>query len=159
MFSLWLISCTSWLRADLTWSDPVGQRLNMNALPQLWEAFEAFKSIDPTWTMHLFYRLSGVIGGSYQSWDSGGWADLPLGEAMQELPGTTVIWQPADVDLIAPCQLQPSEPGTFATAGYVDAPGSAVDRKRHSRRKCERGSSRTLRETCQQVQFMRSALQ
>lgn len=45
---------------------------------------------------------------------------------MLELLGKTVSEQSVGVYQLVQSQLKPSELGTFATAGYADAPGSAV---------------------------------
>lgn len=119
------------------------------------ELFGAFKSVNPTRTVHLACLLGRVFGDSYQLQSQPGRGGPLLGGVTWRQQGRRASWRQEDVSLIHPCQPQSEELGAHVCAGV---PGRAAAKKKNTVERNVRSALReTLRVTCQQIKFIRSA--
>lgn len=94
------------------------------------ELFRAFKSVNPTRTVHLACLLGRVFRDSYQLQSLAGGGGPLLGDAKWRQQGRNESWRHDDVSLIHPCQPQPAELGTPRVHVCAGVPGRAAAKKR-----------------------------
>lgn len=94
------------------------------------ELFRAFKSVNPTRTVHLACLLGRVFRDSYQLQSQAGGGGPLLGEVKERQQGRNESWRQDDVSLIRPCQPQPAELGASRAHVCAGAPGHAVAKRK-----------------------------
>lgn len=94
------------------------------------ELFRAFKSLNPTRTVHLACLLGKVFRDSYQLQSQAGGGSPLLDEVKWRQQGRNASWRQDDVSLIHPCQPQPAEFGALRAHVCAGAPGRAAAKKR-----------------------------
>lgn len=94
------------------------------------ELFRAFKSLNPTRTVHFACLLGSVFRDSHQLQSLAGGGGPLLGEVKWRPLGRSESWRQDGVSLIRPCQPQPAELGAPRSHVCAGAPGRAVAKKR-----------------------------
>lgn len=123
------------------------------------ELFGAFKSVNPTRTVHSACLLGRAFGNSYQLQSQAEGGGPLLGEVKRRQQGRNESWRQEDVSLIHPRQPQPAELGAPRAHACAGGPGRAVAKKKKItvERNVRQALRETLRATCQQIKFIRSA--
>lgn len=122
------IRCAVCLIANITSQNLGCTGLKWSVL--LLELFRAFKSVNPTRTVHLACLLEGVFRDSYQLQSQTGGGGPLLGEVKQRQQGKSESWRQDGVSLIHPCQPQPAALGAQRAHVCAGVPGRAVAKKR-----------------------------